>query len=167
MANETSSVNGIHLREGEDLRASLQFQKLRTQEIWGPGEITLTNLRLVYVEGQGRGALSRSAALADVTNLRITGRPRDKDTLLLALLTVVLTFAIGYGMGAAFPGGYSTVTPSVLVVGLLIASAAVIWWWFNGGNAMFHVSAGDTTVYAKVSESLYRQVTEFLKVTIP
>ena len=27
---------------------------------------------------------------------------------------------------------------------------------------MFHVSAGDTTVYAKVSESMYRQVTEFL-----
>ena len=66
-------------------------------------------------------------------------------------------------MGAAFSGGYGTVTPPVLIVGSAIAVGAVLWWWFDGGNAVVQLNIGDATVYAQVTESMHKPVYEFLQ----
>lgn len=163
MVEEISAAGGVRLREGEKLQMSLKFGKFRTQAGWRPGEIILTNQRLFYLEGEGQGIVSRSAALEDVTNARMTGKPRDKDILLLVAATVVLAIAIGIGMGMAFPGGISTVTRPVLFAGFAIAMGGVLWWWIDGGNAVVELNAGEATINAKVSESMGKPVSEFLK----
>ncbi len=163
MAEEISAASGVRLREGENLQTSLKFGKFRTQTAWRPGEIILTNQRLFYLEGEGQGMVSRSAALEDVTNARMTGKPRDKDILLLVAATIVVAIAIGFGMGMAFTGGLSTVTRPVLFVGLAIVIGGIIWWWFGGGDGAVEVNVGETTINAKVSESMIKPVSEFLK----
>lgn len=163
MAEEIGAASGVRLREGENLQTSVKFGKFRTQAGWRPGEIILTNQRLFYLEGEGQGIVSRSAALEDVTNARMTGKPRDKEILLLVAATIVLAIAIGFGMGMAFTGGIATVTRPVLFVGLAIAIGGILWWLIDGGNAVVQLNVGEATINAQVPESVWKPASEFLR----
>ena len=162
MAEEISATRGVGLMEGETVQTSVKFGKFRTQATWRPGEMILTNQRLFYLEGEGQAIVSRSAALEDVTNARMTGKPRDKDILLLVVATILLTMAIGFGMGLAFTDGLATVTRPVLFVGFAIAIGGILWWWIDGGNGAVELNVGETTINAKVSESMSKPVSDFL-----